>query len=803
MSFPVSALSPAPFSQQLQRQNCSVQLWPDFKPAPTQSSSNHRPRQDAQKDAPSTALDHAFEVALHALSGGPTTRPELPSNFIPPLNFDRTDHANLPSCGTTIESPPKRSAETADLIDIPENTKKPKTVFVDYHDTPTKRRPGRPSKAATTAPKPKKVLKTFRANMPVKTGIPDDIWCTIIENGHLQVAFTMKDVAKRFRGLLLDRSAMWKTARLNTFGHDQPDPPPGLSEWQYADLLVGIGCQSKGCKDKKTRKVYWAFQRRWCNTCLKRNVIMESSCRPVIKNYPNITSCVPSVSFDQYMIYQCIGEYEPGSVPSWLRIDPWSKKAYLRADFAKVSLEFQEFERTLDSYRPEVSEIRTAWVNDKKKANEELVRKLQSIENWAESYRREKEKGEQDPAASTTESGASTAQAGVQGEEMQRYAPTIVSGEPREESPGRHPSDYEHLAHARQERRCFETDSVLVLAHQVVGDMDDVFEPMMEGNFVRIVLMETYQKFQEYTGVESRNRLLMDDARLVYQEVLKPILDCRPRHSHHRRHGATGTVRCPGCKRGRGNKALYSFPALMIHIFENHTNDSTGDFEYFNVSRTELPSDVKFPWCYIEWPRNLPILAVGQDTGGRWDVHAEGERYPRPSYCVDPSPKGPGAFDDRIAAVSNGSGPLEFVENVLFAASQLGDSSIGDTFKTQIALEYAVQRYTSAGHGRPGFGLVEELQLGLIRNGVKGLFEGFRCQQCCEAIVREGRTGYFARSVKPLGQLVEHFEKSHPQTGDWTRHMFNLHTAQDLLVELQLPGNESTYVIFQRLFPAE
>lgn len=58
------------------------------------------------------------------------------------------------------------------------------------------------------------------------------------------------------------------------YGPDHPPPPPGLTEQQYADLLVGTGCQNRGCNDKKARKTYWAFQRRWCDSCLKKNVIM-------------------------------------------------------------------------------------------------------------------------------------------------------------------------------------------------------------------------------------------------------------------------------------------------------------------------------------------------------------------------------------------------------------------------------------------------------------------------------------------------------------------------------------------------
>ncbi|KAI4246575.1 MAG: hypothetical protein L6R40_001938 [Gallowayella cf. fulva] len=812
MSYPVSALSPAPFGQQLQRRHCSVQLWPDFKPASTQSSNSNLSPKNTQTQSPRTALDYAFSAAYQALSGGVTTQLRVPPTSTAPFSSDRSNDEIVPIHDTTVERSLKRNAEAANLLGAPEDVKKQKIMFVGPNDLPIKRRPGRPRKTTTATPKPKKALKALRANKPVQTVVHMDIWCTILKNGHPLVASTMKNVAQRFRRLLLfDNPAIWRTARLNTFGHDHPDPPPNLNEWQYANLLVGIGCQAKGCKDKKTRRVCWAFQRRWCNTCMKKNVIMESGCGLALKKYPDIIKCVPSVSFDQYGVYQCIGDYEPGTVPPWLRIDPWAKKAYLRADFARTLREFEEFESRIDGDGPEVSDVRMSWVDDKKKANEELVKKLQAIEHWAETYKADKDKGVDQPTGSASESGTSNTREREVSERIQPRAQSpsatapknpMVAGEEQVNEPlTRHPDEYENLSRARQERRCSETDYVLVLARHIVEDMDGSSEPIMDGDFVRIALMETFQRYQEHRDVETPYKLLMDDARLVYQEVLKPMLDSRARYGHHKRQVVTGSVRCPGCKRGRGNKNLYNFPALMTHIFESHANDSTGDFDYFDISRAELPSDVDFPWCYVEWPRNLPIPAVGQDTSGRWDVHAKGEKHPRPSYCVDPSPQGPGAFDDRVAAVSVGPLASEFVKNVLYAASQLEESSIGDTFKTQITLEYAVRKFESARGVRPGFELLEALQLGLMLHGVKGLFEGFRCQQCCEAVVREGKTGYFARSVKPLGRLIEHFQKTHLKGGDWTRDMLNLPTAQDLLAELQLPCNKSAYTIFQQLFP--
>lgn len=165
----------------------------------------------------------------------------------------------------------KRKAEAAGIHDEGEDTKKCEIEFIDFYTQVQRKKPGRPSKGFQ---RPKKAMKGFRTNRPVAAELTrGDIWCHILENSPLSQLFRMRDV---FRHYLLTWPTIWKTARRNTYGQDHPDPPPGISERQYADLLVGFGCQAKGCNDTRTRKVYWAFQRRWCVACMKKNVAMVS-----------------------------------------------------------------------------------------------------------------------------------------------------------------------------------------------------------------------------------------------------------------------------------------------------------------------------------------------------------------------------------------------------------------------------------------------------------------------------------------------------------------------------------------------
>lgn len=121
---------------------------------------------------------------------------------------------------------------------------------------------GRPRKHPYPVLKP---AKFFRTNKPIALELPADIWTRIFDFCPPDFLLQIRQINSLLR-MLLDKQSQWKKARLHTYGFDHPDPPPGLTEMQYADLLTGVGCQ--GCHKSFTRKVYWAFQRRWCLKCV-------------------------------------------------------------------------------------------------------------------------------------------------------------------------------------------------------------------------------------------------------------------------------------------------------------------------------------------------------------------------------------------------------------------------------------------------------------------------------------------------------------------------------------------------------
>ena len=158
-------------------------------------------------------------------------------------------------------------------------------VSASRSSTPAEANPrkgGRP-RADKQFPRQKelRVRTKLRTNRPVKNEIPFEVWQSILEFCPLEFLLKAVNIAY-FKDILLRNDSVWKAARLNQFGHDMPDPPPGISEYKYANLLAGSGCH--GCDDKLTRRVYWGFVRRWCDNCLKKNVAQVCISFDMVRN---------------------------------------------------------------------------------------------------------------------------------------------------------------------------------------------------------------------------------------------------------------------------------------------------------------------------------------------------------------------------------------------------------------------------------------------------------------------------------------------------------------------------------------
>lgn len=190
----------------------------------------------------------------------------------------KVDSANAAS----PEMSSKRSKSSMpSQVDTP-HTNSNALVVAAVNTLPAKNKGGRPRKH----PQIKQQTKPTRLNpkRPVQHPPTGDAWYIILGFSPPKLLIQLKDCEGEWAEKMtrqngptifqdiLQKSTVWKTARINEYGFDHPNPPPGLSEYQYANLLTKSGCQSKGC-DKQARTVYWAFLQRWCTGCLISNTV--------------------------------------------------------------------------------------------------------------------------------------------------------------------------------------------------------------------------------------------------------------------------------------------------------------------------------------------------------------------------------------------------------------------------------------------------------------------------------------------------------------------------------------------------
>jgi len=101
-----------------------------------------------------------------------------------------------------------------------------------------------------------------------------EVWANVLELGFdLKDLLGLRLVSRKFLGAL-QLQKVWKEARLRTYGSDCPGPPAGLTEFEYARLLLGKGCQAPDCKVEASR-TYWAFKKRLCHECYRKQVFAK------------------------------------------------------------------------------------------------------------------------------------------------------------------------------------------------------------------------------------------------------------------------------------------------------------------------------------------------------------------------------------------------------------------------------------------------------------------------------------------------------------------------------------------------
>ncbi|KAL8874279.1 MAG: hypothetical protein Q9174_000359 [Haloplaca sp. 1 TL-2023] len=826
MPYRVSALSAIPFDQQakvgrdvafsadINRRAVTVAYQSTLSQRPYTPLHEKKLYPGQQED-----LAHAFIAAGRAIGSHHLNQAPYHWTFTP-----SSQYPGLCQAGPDILRTSKRSAATAELSQTDRASKKRNlTVAESLVGNPSEEseRQHKPRKKAAT--KPRRSLPRLSGKHPVQASVNIDIWHLIILSSPLSFVFRIKDVSKQIRDLLTHNSAIWKEVRLRTYGRDHPDPPPGLNERQYADLLVAYGCQDKHCNDDKARKVYWAFQRRWCASCLKKNVVTEAGCAIYLSKHPHLAPCMPTAAFDGWGHYTGVSQYDSNG--EWLGRSSGTKQGFLRSDLANATKSLEGAEKEDLTVLQE--------------RNSEVAKQLRSIEDWTETRRRESRSQadarrqeirdfftakallmEPPLELETLEQmecfGTAVGAASKPSERAWKYVkPKLEADRKRAEALVEELNEKKREHEREHDWTSYLTPPPRPATPQRVDGVDlyDLYEAadlvldgliqgpesfnVADGDLVRIALTRVFQSWESQKGT-----LYLQHALKVYKEKIGPVID---RLKDERRRKVCKGLRCPGCK--KGTKMQWPLLSLFLHIKHTHAN-RVGSFDGFRAISTGFPfgaygGDREFD--RIKWPANLPILAAGQDSTGRWDLDAQNmEQFSPPFEAIGASSVDAdvGAFHNRV--VQDRFGPLRgrFVDSVIFAASQLDDTqnTFPDNYKTRIVLEFGLQKLQAANGPRPDMKMLKELRIELLRTGLKGIFEGSRCKKCCDDAVKDGRRSLFARSVKSLGQLSEHFETEHPRY-DWAQDMLVLPTDEDLATQLRLPSNSTVLELFEALFP--
>ena len=431
-------------------------------------------------------------------------------------------------------------------------TKKRKSLSLgklEDGSSPRKRKPGPPPRTIPRAALPRKAPTRLRKDRPVRTGLPMDIWETILGFCTLEKLLKLRRLSGTFYSALQSDST-WKQARIHQFGPDQPDPPDYLTEMQYADLLVGVGCHGAGCNEKCTRRTYWAFRRRWCEKCCVLNLVKGRLAKAEYDRYDEISKCVPHAMYDSWNHYQWAGHYE--EPPPWAGAYGAQSRVYSKFDL-------QEFDCRLKRVSPIPDD--STWLEEQEASNAAYLIQLQKIETWVELDRKQREKERadmRDKRADFFEERAALLEPPLEFEALKRcpsYDRSIrISKLPTEKSwqmlqvkltceRGRAEAEntkskrakyqhnyrfflarnYEDIIEKRKNMCTPEQLLVLCLADKVIQDV--LAEPagVHDSDLVNVILRGVYEAYQKIddtakpTNAYGAYRLIMDDARHVYR----------------------------------------------------------------------------------------------------------------------------------------------------------------------------------------------------------------------------------------------------------------------------------------------
>ena len=689
----------------------------------------------------------------------------------------------------------------------PRKRKRIADAALDVHQPARKWQPDPPPKATKKLSRTRKAPTKLRKDRPVQASLMMDIWESILSFSSLERLLKLREISSTFHSAL-QNDYVWKMARHNQFGVSHPDPPTGLREMQYADLLVGVGCQGSGCDAKDTRRTYWGFRRRWCEVCLAENLSRVSQGHCTCSNsadqhkgrhakeqllmYDEASKCIPQVQYDSWGHYQWVGNHD--HAPNWAALSSSQSVAYSKFDVRDMNVRIAEFMST----SPTETEIET-WFSQQEAANVVYVNQLQKVERWVEEDRkfREKERAEiRDKRADFFKERALQMDPPLDADVLvicpsydrsiriskvpsekswqkllpkicdeREEAETTVKRRKRRENHMSYrvflKNNYVDIVEKRKDLCSREQRLVLDIADQVISETLTDPVGIQDSDLVNIIfrgIYDAYEKVedsQKPANAHGIYQLIMDDARLVYTARILPILEYT---YGPKRNSLIKALKCPGAY-CRDTDQSWEFEELMQHIYETHRYQR--GFQHLLITNN-LNDEVEiFPWYCMEWPRNLPMLAMHQTGPAEWDID-DASPYVRAEHAPMHIKEQP--VDDFLSNFPSRS-PFEgmdFSDAILHTASFLNSADLSKWRQSMQVLELACARINLVLHEPITQQDVNIMVADLNQAGYGNLFDG----HCCMICPRSSRNSTGEIASHNFIDLVQHYSARHCQGAD-------------------------------------
>ena len=686
----------------------------------------------------------------------------------------------------------------------------------------------------------------LRINNPVKACVHEDIWAKIFTYCTPRTLLMLRTVDKRFNDLLNKYPQIWKQSRIETFGVECPPLPTNLLradlltrpinlsepdwqarqncflEMQYADLIDGFGCHGSGCLDN-ARKVYWLFQRRFCQQCLmKRFSSGKSLAFMAYKcvDLPRILYSLPHCSMDSWNRYHKVTSSQTRD----LGYDTNAfKAAYnhvqtLRSSGAQPDElnDWFKTEREKSQVKmAEISRLEAFFEKAKKDKGTQSVKTKSSRIAYFESRALEMEPPmpanvlylihafQTSVVVPRPPTALSWEQLLPKLKEQREFAEEIAADEASDPDPPTIAELQKHEARKISRNDNQRLPGELVVLYQIADEvMEEVWKYWFSDNvppreLVPIMLKEIRRRYKGpptqlgTTHGEVEYTLIMDDAQKVFDLKIQPFFESR---GFSLTEPTNRVYKCPICG-VKKKSATLSFHELIPHIVKAHSETTTGEFRAWRV-----PKDNKWKPCWysIEWPHNIPLITDPRKATGSWDLNSTEDHIMAPLNQRSGDP-----FHKRTVDHLKSRG---FVDDVIHVLDVLEELNLGDEYKSQLAYEYAL-RMAMKTDGRSlndaelrakvPFETLLSLQERLLLGDHQGAFGKISCASC-PLMIRNGvKTP--ARQM-PLGELIKHFkDRTGHSRHDWFDSFFGFPTLEDLAQALA--KNNRITEVFDQLFP--